>query len=298
MNTDEGKIIKGVGGFYYVKSFKSDRITECRARGKFRKNGIKPYIGDNVSYSYDDNSCNTGGYITDIFPRKNCFIRPPISNIDKLLIISASSNPQPDYLYIDKLTVICKFNNVEPVLCINKSDLACDADLDKFVDIYSKAGYKVFVTSAKKNIGISDLKEYISGSVTAVCGFSGVGKSSVLNSMVGKKMFEVGEISNKLHRGKHTTRHVELIECEDLLYLADTPGFSMLDLPNEITADNLSDFFNEFEEFVSECKFASCKHLTSNVCGVCAAVKKNIISASRYESYINLYDKLKNKKEW
>lgn len=297
MNTSTGKILKGIGGFYYVKSFETGTVTECRARGSFRKSGIKPYVGDNVLFSFDEDS-EKGGYIVKILPRKNYFIRPPISNIDKLIIISAAANPKPDYLYIDKLTVICRYNNVEPVICINKTDIANNDELNSFIATYEKTGCKVFATSAKKGVGYEELKSYISDSVTAVSGFSGVGKSSLLNSVIGENRFEVGDISNKLRRGKHTTRHVELIECGNSIYLADTPGFSMLELPSDITAENLSQFFPEFERYSSDCKFSSCNHLSDKFCAVCSAVRDGEIPHTRYDNYKKLYNILKEKKDW
>ena len=281
-----GKIIKGIGGFYYVKT--PDGIVETRARGKFRKDSLMPYVGDNVKVS--------DGFVMEIMPRKNMFVRPPIANIDKLIIVAASMNPAPDFLYIDKMLVTAAANNVETALCFNKCDLT--SECEKFAEIYKNAGYKVFVTSTVDNLGIEQLKEYMKNSVTALCGFSGVGKSSLINAITQTYAFEVGEISSRLNRGKHTTRHVELVEYDDNSYFADTPGFSMLALSKDIEADKLIQYFPDLKRFSDNCKFADCSHISSKFCSVCDAVLRGDISASRYENYVTLYNLQKENKEW
>lgn len=281
-----GKIVKGIGGFYYVKTI--DGIIECRARGKFRKDFLMPYVGDNVEISQ--------GYVLNITPRKNLFIRPPIANIDKLIIVAASDNPKPDFLYVDKMLVTAEANKVEAAVCFNKSDLTDECV--EYAKIYSLAGYKVFITSVKENIGIEELKSYMKGSVTALCGFSGVGKSSLINAVTDNYLFEVGEISSKLNRGKHTTRHVELVEYDDNSYFADTPGFSMLSLADNINSDDLIDYFPDLKEYSHECKFSDCRHISSKFCSVYDAVAEGKVSRSRYDNYVSLYNTQKENKEW
>jgi len=286
-----GKIIKGIGGFYYVET--TDGIVECKARGKFRNNDISPIVGDDVEISVDD----TGkGYLLNISQRTNSFIRPPIANIDKLLIVSSVSNPSPDPLFIDKMLVIAQASGVQPALCFNKSDL--NADVTPLVKTYKDAGYNVFVTSTKDDTGIEDIKKYMSDSVMAVCGFSGVGKSSLLNKLTESGALLVGDISKKLSRGKHTTRHVELIKISSGTYLADTPGFSSLSLCNSVGSDTLIQFFPEMVPYTAKCKFADCSHTSQKFCGVYEALVSGEISQSRYDNYVFLYNSLKDNKEW
>lgn len=287
-----GKILKGIGGFYYVKT--ESGIIECRARGKFRKNDFQPLVGDNVAVLL---SSDDSGYVTEIFDRKNSFVRPPISNIDKLVIVSSVSTPQPDTLFIDKMLVTAMANGIEDVcLCFNKADEnpVCAEELKK---TYIRAGYRVFITSTINKVGVDELKEYISSGVVAVCGFSGVGKSSIVNAVTGKKLFEVGEVSSKLKRGKHTTRHVELIELGEETYLADTPGFSMLELDSGIEPDDLIKYFPDMVDYSGDCRFFDCNHIDIVDCGVCEAYRKGEISVSRYENYKYFYTKLKTTKE-
>ncbi|MBR2404115.1 MAG: ribosome small subunit-dependent GTPase A [Clostridia bacterium] len=290
MKIKEGKILKGIGGFYYVDT--SDGVFECRARGKFRKDSIIPYVGDNVRITVD---ADGSGYVTEIFDRKNAFVRPPIANVDKLLIVSASANPSPDTLFIDKMLVTAQAGGVTPALCFNKADLN-DSVLE-LADLYSAAGYKVFVTSAIDNYGIDNIINFMGNSITALCGFSGVGKSSILNLITNSTNFQVGEISLKLSRGKHTTRHVELVKMAHGTYLADTPGFSMISIPNEIDPSHLIDYFPDLSKYAN-CKFGDCSHTSAKHCGVYEAVSRGMVSHQRYENYKTLYNSLKDNKEW
>ncbi len=293
MNEKKGKILKGIGGFYYVKT--DVGLIECRARGVFRNKSVMPYVGDNVTIELSNDGT---GYVTSIETRDNYFIRPPIANVDLMLIVVAMSNPSPDLMFLDKMLIQAHYAGVEAIICFNKSDLLSeDADFS-YIDIYENLGYKVFVTSTYTGEGIDKIKDAINGKVISVCGFSGVGKSSLLNTILGKANLEVGEISKKLSRGKHTTREVSLIEYTNGSYLADTPGFSSLALPDAINKNNLKDYFIEFKSFENNCRFSDCLHITDKLCGVCEAVKNKKISQSRYDNYINLYENIKDKKEW
>jgi len=291
MNNLTGKIIKGIGGFYYVKT--CEGIVECRARGNFRKKDILPYVGDDVAISAEDDGT---GYVLEIKERKNRFIRPPISNIDKMVIVVALRDPAPDFLFIDKLLVTAEHNNVEAAVCFNKADI-CE-NFREYVETYENAGYKVFVTSAKDNWGVDEVRNYMKNSVTAVCGFSGVGKSSLLNAITCSDSFAVGDISTKLSRGKHTTRHVELYEYGENSYIADTPGFSMLSLNENIDSAELIECFPDLQQYVGECRFADCSHVNNRFCGVCKALDNKLISKTRYDNYCYLYNTLSDNKEW
>ena len=292
MSIQKGKILKGIGGFYYVKT--ETELIECRARGLFRNKSVMPYVGDNVEIEI---SPDGSGYIKSIQKRKNFFIRPPIANVDLLLIIVAMANPSPDLLFLDKMLIQAKMAGTDAIICFNKSDLIEHNETD-YIKTYTDLGYKVFITSTYTGDGMEDLKNAISGKVISVCGFSGVGKSSILNALLGKENQEVGEISKKLSRGKHTTREVSLIEYTKGSYLADTPGFSSLSLPDSVTKDNLKNCFHEFDDYEAYCKFSDCVHTSSKFCGVCDALEKGLISLSRYNNYKSLYESLKDKKEW
>lgn len=282
-------IVKGIGGFYYVKC--GEKVYACRARGKFRKDIKTPFVGDRVKIRLIDEE---EGYVEEIEPRKNCLIRPPISNLDRLIIVAALKDPKPDTHFIDKLLIICGFHHIEPVLCFNKSDLNADLSIP---EAYRCIGYPVQVTSAKKQYGIEAFRSMVCGGITAVAGFSGVGKSSLLNTVDGKLALKTGSVSEKLQRGKHTTRHVELYELENGGYLADTPGFSNLDI-DMVRAEELAGFYPEFEEYESQCRFADCSHTREKGCAVLSAAEDGKISPFRLESYRMFYDHLKEIKEW
>lgn len=283
-----GIIVKGIGGFYYVKT--DGGIIECRARGKFRNESKTPTVGDSVEIDVDiDNT----GTVKTINKRKNFFIRPPISNIDTLIIVAALKDPEPDFVFIDKMLLIAKKNNVDVILCVNKTDLESDNELDNFKEIYKNSNVQVIFVSTYENEGIDTLKNAINHKVTAFAGFSGVGKSSILKMLTGLDL-QTGDISKKLSRGKHTTRHVELLEYEKGSYLADTPGFSMLDIP-DIGSNELYLYYDEFKPYYDECKFSDCSHINENKCAVKDAAENGLISKSRYESYKLFYKMLKEK---
>ena len=244
MNKKTGKILKGIGGFYYVQT--DEELVECRARGLFRNKSVMPYVGDNVEIEISDDKT---GYVVSIEKRQNFFIRPPIANVDLLIIVVAMANPAPDLMFLDKMLIQAMAAGVEAVICFNKSDLTAEDKCETLLQIYNNLGYKTFVTSTLTGDGIESVKNIIKGKVISVCGFSGVGKSSILNAILGSDNLQVGEISKKLSRGKHTTREVSLIEYTKGSYLADTPGFSSLDLPESVTKDNLKDYFVEFSDF-------------------------------------------------
>jgi len=288
----KGIILKGIGGFYYVSV--DNEIIECRARGKFRNKNESPSVGDKVEITVTDEG---KGSIDKIYERKNHFIRPPVSNIDSMIVVSSVKNPAPDLVFIDKMLIIASMNNVDVTLCFNKFDLD-DGSVNELVQLYRNAGYMAVTTSTVENVGIDVVRTMLKDKITAFTGFSGVGKSSLLNSVLNNEVMQTGEVSLKLKRGKHTTRHVELIEYGGG-YVVDTPGFSMLELPDEITADNLKDYFPEFTDYEPDCKFRGCNHTgNSKVCAVCKAVEDGKIAESRYENYKYFLKNITSRKEW
>lgn len=285
----EGKIVKGIGGFYYVDTEKG--TIECRARGKFRKNDILPMVGDEVKIEI---SSDGTGSVREIAERRNFLTRPAVSNIDSLIIVAAISNPSPDTALIDKMLINAEKRGIKGALCINKSDLDTLGDSDRLKSAYENAGYEVFVTSAEQNDGVAELKKSLRGRTTAFAGLSGVGKSSLLTIITGNAL-ETGATS-RIERGRHTTRHIELMKIEGG-YVFDTPGFSQLEVEG-ITAEELREYFPEIIKYEGECRFRGCSHTAEPDCAVKKALQNGDIAESRYDSYKLLYEKLKAIKPW
>ena len=292
-NTQNGIIIKGIGGFYYVET--AVGIYECKARGVFRKEKITPMVGDHVVISINDNAENT---IDDIKERRSALQRPPVANIDQLVIVVSGTEPRPNTLLVDRLTAIAVKNNIEPVIVLNKSDLI---DVGELIDIYSKTKFKVIKACGKTGEGIDEIREVLENKVSAFTGNSGVGKSTILNQINPELELATNEISQKLGRGKHTTRECTLIKLDDNTYVADTPGFASLEILKQevILKEDLADCFPEFEEFLEDCKFyPGCAHVKDKGCAVIQAVEDGLIAKSRHDSYKALYEEVKDVKEW
>ncbi len=281
-----GIIIKGIGGFYYVKAA-DDNVYECKARGVFRKMHITPMIGDKVEIEIK----NGKGSISEIKPRSIMLTRPPVANIDTFVLVVAAANPEPNLFLIDKMLINAEINGLKPIICINKTDLTRRTDLEK---IY--AYYTVINVSAENNENIDELNSLIQNKVSAFSGLSGVGKSSLLNLITNQEM-ETGEISEKISRGRHTTRHVELLELQSGGFALDTPGFSSLEIEG-IKAEELQDYFPEMAEAKNNCRFRGCSHINEPDCAVKELLNSDKLAKSRYESYKDLYNSLKQIKEW
>ena len=288
----DGIIIKGIGGFYYVEAA-DGIIYECKARGVFRKEKITPLAGDKVEISVDENSRNS---IDKIYERRNMFKRPPIANVDKLVIVSSVCDPRPNLLIIDRLTAVAVYKNVEPIIVFTKNDLQ---SADEYIEIYKNAGFKTFAVSNETGEGISEVKAVIENGVCVFTGNSGVGKSSLINRMYPDFALETGEISRKLGRGRHTTRHVELLKINNG-YIADTPGFSSLDFETNdlIKKDELAYCFPDFADYIDSCKFSTCAHVNDKGCRLVEAVNNGDVMRSRHESYVTMYNEVKNIKDW
>ena len=287
-----GTIIKALSGFYYVSAENS--VYECRARGKFRLDGTSPLVGDRVSFAV---SGNGKGYIEKVHERKNFFIRPAVANIDVLVFIAANTNPVTDPFLIDRVSVITEEAGCELIVCINKTDIDT---ADELYDIYSSSGFDTFRVSAFDGSGIDELKSALKGKICAFTGNSGVGKSSILNSIVPGLNLEVGEVSEKLGRGRHTTRHVEFFTVDEDTFIADTPGFASFEVEMMQTIDKqeLQYDFRDFRSFTGKCRFADCAHLKEPGCAVTEAVQNGMIKLSRYQSYKRLYELSAQNKFW
>lgn len=288
----DGIIIKALSGFYYVKT--KDGVVECRARGRFRLDGSSPLVGDKVCCSIDSNG---KGRIDQVYERKNWFIRPAVSNIDTLVFIAANTNPITDPFLVDRISVIASEAGCELVVCINKTDIDPG---DNLYEIFKKAGFPVVRTSAESGEGMEELRALLKGKICAFTGNSGVGKSSILNVLLPGTEIRTGEVSEKLGRGRHTTRHVELYELDENTYVADTPGFASLDVAMTCTIlkENLQYDFIDFEPYIGKCRFNDCAHLKEPGCAVREAVDDDAISKSRYRSYTRLYDLSAQHKFW
>lgn len=294
-----GRIIRALRGFYYVQV--GDREMECQARGVFRKREQTPYVGDQVEVECSGQL----GYIMKIEERKNFLIRPPLANIDQLVMTVSILEPAPNTLVLDKLIAIAELKGIEPVVVVTKADLAPPEQSQQFLEIYRRAGFETVGFSAVTGQGLERVKELLRGRVSGFCGNSGVGKTTLLNCLEPALSLDTGSISKKLGRGRHTTRHVELFplftgEEGPPSYIADTPGFSAIEVEqfDTILKEQLPDCFREFAPYIGKCKFTSCSHTCEKGCAVLEGLEKGEIALSRHESYRQMYADAKNIKEW
>ena len=281
-----GKIIKLTGGFYYIKS--GDEVFETRARGNFRHSKVEPIVGDDVEFKYEE---KTLGYIEKVYPRKNMLTRPRVSNVDLALIVIPVLDPKYNLVIIDKTIIQAEHEGIDLAIVINKSDLD-EESAEELARIYKNSGFETFVISDKDD-NIENLRAYLHGKTVALCGVSGAGKSTITSRILNKEV-EVGKVSQKTKRGKHTTRHTEILYNEDI-YIFDTPGFSSLTL--KIDEEDLKNYFREFKNF-NNCKFNNCNHIKEPKCAVKDAVDRDQIEKSRYENYLYIFNELKEKGEY
>ena len=290
----QGKIIRGIGGFYYINAGNS--IYECKAKGSFRKDGIRPLVGDDCIINILDEK-NRLANITSILPRHSEIIRPAVANVDQAMIIFAISRPEPNFNLLDRFIIQISQKDLPCIIVINKMDLADDDQRREIEEAYVACGCKVVFTSVSNREGVEEIRKLIKGKTTTVAGPSGVGKSSMINLLQSAVKMQTGVLSDKIDRGKHTTRHSELIPIDEDTYILDTPGFSSLNL-FDVSTDTLKDYYYEFEEYAAECRFLDCKHISEPDCGVKKAVESGEISRLRYENYLTLYRECKDKRKY
>ena len=291
IKTQQGRILRSISGFYDVQT--EGKMITCRARGIFRKNGESPLTGDHVEITVEKGK----GMVEKILPRKNSFVRPAVANIDVLVIFAANVNPVTEPFLIDRVAAIAGDQEVPVILCVNKCDLDPAVDLTR---IYRNAGFSVICASAETGEGVEELRGLLTGKLVAFTGNSGVGKSSILNRLCPELNLPVGEVSEKLGRGRHTTRHVELYRLSEDTYVADTPGFSSFDTDqmDVILKENLQYAFPDFGPYIGKCQFHDCSHRKEPGCAVTAALAAGNIEPTRYDSYLRLYEKASQVKLW
>lgn len=290
----QGKIIKGIAGFYYVEVAESG-VYECKAKGVFRKDKVKPLVGDDVELEVLDEQEKTGN-ITAILPRRNALIRPAVANVDQAMVIFAMKNPRPNFSLLDRFLLMMERQGVKTIICLNKQDLADPEEAEEIRRVYRECGYQVVLTSLKEEAGMADVEELLRGKTTVVAGPSGVGKSSLTNRMQGEVLMETGEISRKLKRGKHTTRHSQLIPLGKDTFLCDTPGFTSLYV-EEMDKEELRFYFPEFTHYEGKCRFQGCVHIHEPGCAVKDALEAGKLSRRRYDNYVEFYEELKEKEK-
>ena len=291
----QGKIVKGIAGFYYVHVVESG-LYECKAKGIFRKEKLKPLVGDVVEIDILDETEKKGN-IVKILERKNELIRPAVANIDQALVVFAVTKPKPHFNLLDRFLIMMESKDIPVILCFNKKDIATEPEIQELKEIYETCGYQMVFTSAMKEENVGELKELLRGKTTAIAGPSGVGKSSLINIFQPDANMETGSISEKIERGKHTTRHSELIWVEENTYIMDTPGFSSL-YTNEFEKEELKYYFREFEPYEGQCKFLGCDHIHEPGCRVKQALEEGGIHPVRYQNYLEMYQELKDKRRY
>lgn len=302
----QGKIIKGIAGFYYVyagedtgkdgKIRSCQNVYECKARGIFRKENQKPLVGDNVCMEVLDEEARTGN-IVRILPRQNELVRPLVANIDQALVIFAIVKPEPNYNLLDRFLIMMERRGLPSILCFNKQDIASEEEKERLRNTYASCGYRIVFTSALKGEGMEELKELLKGKTTAVAGPSGAGKSSIINCLNPDAAMETGEVSRKIGRGKHTTRHSEIIALQNHTYIMDTPGFTSLGL-FDMEKEELQEYYPEFARYKEFCRFSGCAHLSEPDCGVRQALEEGKISGVRYDNYKELYGELRERRKY
>ncbi|MDY2912020.1 MAG: ribosome small subunit-dependent GTPase A [Agathobacter sp.] len=291
----QGKIIKGIAGFYYIHA-ENGQVYECKAKGAFRKQKIKPLVGDMVRIAVLDEAEHLGN-VEEILPRKNELIRPAVANIDMALVIFAAAKPEPNFNLLDRFLCMMEFQNVPVTICFNKTDLVDEEKIEEYRRIYEPAGYRLMSTCTRTGEGVDAVKALLHGKTTTVAGPSGVGKSSLINALQSDVQMQTGVISDKIDRGKHTTRHSEIVPVMEDSYIMDTPGFSSMDVPG-FEKEDLWTCFPEFREYEPYCKFQGCSHINEPDCGVKEALAEGKISSVRYENYKLLYEELKNMRKY
>ena len=288
----QGRLLQVIGGFYYVEA--ADTVYECKARGVLRREGVSPVAGDEVVVTVSDDG---KGVLETVLPRRNVLVRPPVANLDCLAIVVSLAQPRPHFLLVDKMIALAEHHGIEPIVVVTKTDL----DAEPFPqEVYRKAGFSVFSATVADPSGVLPLKEFLRGKLTAFTGNSGVGKSTLLNMLDPSLMRETGEISQKLGRGRHTTRSAVLIPLSDGGYWVDTPGFSSLDTERVAVLDKeeVGNCFREFDDYALHCRFTGCSHVSEPDCAVRAAVEQGTIASSRYESYVAMYKEAEKRKQW
>lgn len=294
-NQKSGKIIKGIGGFYYVY-VENSGLYECRARGIFRNKKMKPNVGDRVDIDVISENDKTGNLIA-IHKRTNQLIRPMVANVDQALVIFSIHEPEPNFNLLNRFLIMMNKQDIPVIVCFNKKDLATEEECRKIREDYADCGCKLLFLSATEGVGVEELKKLLKGKTTVLAGPSGVGKSSSLNSLSETRQMETGSVSEKIKRGRHTTRHSELIYLGDHTYLMDTPGFSSLYL-DFLEKDELKYCFPEFAPYEGDCRFNGCSHIHEPECKVKQALREGKISRRRYDDYCQLYEELNQQKKW
>lgn len=291
----QGKIVKGIAGFYYIHVVESG-VYECKAKGIFRKEKIKPLVGDNVVIEVLDENEKTGNIIR-VLPRSNELIRPAVANIDQALVVFSVIKPCPHFSLLNRFLVMMESRQIPVILCFNKEDIAQDFQIEALEQIYSKCGYPCIFTSALEQTNIDRVRKLLKGKTTAIAGPSGVGKSSIINVLQPEARMETGDISKKIERGKHTTRHSELFLVDKDSYIMDTPGFSSLYV-NDFEKEELKDYFPEFQRYEGACRFDGCSHTHEPECAVKKGVADGEIAGARYDSYKEIYEELKDRRRY